>query len=153
MIIRDRNELVDTDDLLDDETNSAHARMEALNSQNYLKSSMEAVDSSAPLPVAKKVNHSCVLNPIKQSSGSKNMMLKSVGSAQDMTPRSHGHDFTEIMGYKNIDISRDVEQSYMLKGSNNTNKKTSSSRNASKTEDSSLLKDHSSHASQRALAH
>jgi len=71
-----------------------------------------------------------------------------------MTPRSHGHDFTEIMGYKNIDISRDVDQSYMLKGSNNTNKKTNSSRNASKHEDSnSLLKDHSSHASQRALAH
>jgi hypothetical protein len=57
------------------------------------------------------------------------------------------------MGYKNIDISRDVDQSYMLKGSNNTNKKTSSSRKTSKNEDSSMLKDHSSHASQRALAH
>lgn len=58
------------------------------------------------------------------------------------------------MGYKNIDISRDVDQSYMLKGSNNTNKKTNSSRNASKNEGdncSSLMKDHSSHASQRAL--
>ena len=71
-----------------------------------------------------------------------------------MTPRSQGHDFTQIMGYKNIDISHDVDQSYMLKGSNNTNKKTSSSRNASKNEDNnSMLKDHSSHASQRALAH
>ena len=59
------------------------------------------------------------------------------------------------MGYKNIDISRDVDQSYMLKGSNNTNKKTNSSRNASKNEgdNSSLLKDHSGNASQRALAH
>ena len=27
------------------------------------------------------------------------------------------HDYTEIMGYKNINISRDVDQSYMLKGS------------------------------------
>ena len=81
-------------------------------------------------------------------------MLKSVGSAQDMTPRSQGHDFTQIMGYKNIDISHDVDQSYMLKGSNNTNKKTNSSRNASTKEDNnSMLKDHSSHASQRALAH
>jgi hypothetical protein len=26
------------------------------------------------------------------------------------------HDYSEIMGYKNIDISRDVDQSYMLKG-------------------------------------
>ena len=69
-----------------------------------------------------------------------------------MTPRS-AHDYTEIMGYKNIDISRDVDQSYMLKGSNNTNKKTSSSRNGSKTEDNSLvLKDNSAgNASQRAL--
>ena len=79
-------------------------------------------------------------------------MLKSVGGSMqdDMTPRSQGHDFTEIMGYKNIDISRDVDQSYMLKGSNNTNKKTSSSRNASKNDQdnsSLLLKDHSSHAS------
>lgn len=41
----------------------------------------------------------------------------------------------------------------MLKGSNNTNKKTNSSRNASKNEgDSSMLmKDHHSNASQRAL--
>mmetsp|Transcript_31008 Transcript_31008/g.38332 ORF Transcript_31008/g.38332 Transcript_31008/m.38332 type:complete len:87 (-) Transcript_31008:530-790(-) len=80
-------------------------------------------------------------------------MLKSAGSAQDMTPRSQGHDFTEIMGYKNIDISRDVDQSYMLKGSNNTNKKTNSSHNVSKHEDSCVLKDNSSLASQRALAH
>ena len=71
-----------------------------------------------------------------------------------MTPRSQGHDFTEIMGYKNIDMSRDVDQSYMLKGSSNTNKKTSSSRNGSKHEDSSLItKDNSAgHVSQRALA-
>ena len=26
------------------------------------------------------------------------------------------HDYTEIMGYKNIEISRVVDQSYMLKG-------------------------------------
>ena len=70
-----------------------------------------------------------------------------------MTPRS-AHDYTEIMGYKNIDMSRDVDQSYMLKGSSNTNKKTSSSRNGSKHEDSSLItKDNSAgHVSQRALA-
>ena len=37
-----------------------------------------------------------------------NPMLKSVASAQNVTPRS-AHDFTEIMGYKNIDISRDVD--------------------------------------------
>ena len=43
----------------------------------------------------------------------------------------------------------------MLKGSNNTNKKTSSSHNASKHEDSNstLIKDSSSMASQRAMAH
>lgn len=83
-------------------------------------------------------------------------MLKSstVSAGQNMTPRS-AHDYTEIMGYKNIDISRDVDQSYMLKGSNNTNKKTSSSRNGSKNEDNSLLmKDNSAgHVSQRALAY
>lgn len=66
----------------------------------------------------------------KQHSTSMNPMLKSVASAQNVTPRST-HDFTEIMGYKNIDISRDVDQSYMLKGSNNTNKKTNSSRDLS----------------------
>ena len=69
----------------------------------------------------------------KQRINSMNPMLKSVASAQNVTPRS-AHDFTEIMGYKNIDISRDVDQSYMLKGSNNTNKKTNSSRNGSQTE-------------------
>ena len=128
--------------------------MTALNSQNYLKSSLEPTDPSAPL--VQNVNNSCMLNPGKQSSGSKNLILKSAGggSAQNMTPRSQGHDFTEIMGSKNIDISRDVDQSYMLKGSNNTNKKTNSSRNASKNEgdqSSLLMKDHHSNASQIAI--
>ena len=58
------------------------------------------------------------------------------------------HDYTEIMGYKNIDMSRDVDQSYMLKGSQNTSKKTNSSRNAVKT-DSSLVKDQGSVKSTR----
>lgn len=46
MIIHNRNELVDTDDLLDDEQSSAHQHMTALNnnSQNYLKSSLEPTD-------------------------------------------------------------------------------------------------------------
>ena len=88
MIIDHRNELVDTDDILDDEQNSAHQHMTALNSQNYLKSSLEPTDPSAPL--VQNVNNSCMLNPGKQSSGSKNLILKSAGggSAQNMTPRS-----------------------------------------------------------------
>ena len=63
--------------------------MTALNSQNYLKSSLEPADPSAPL-LAQNVNNSCMLNPGKQSSGSKNLILKSAGggSAQNMTPRS-----------------------------------------------------------------
>ena len=75
-------------------------------------------DMTPPLPSHQNVNNSCVLNPAKQSSASKNLMLKSGGggSARDnLTPRSQnedgrGHDdFTMIMGYKNIDISRDVD--------------------------------------------
>lgn len=74
-----RNELVETDDLLDDEQSSAHQHMAALNSQHYLKSSLEPTDTSAPL--AQNVNNSCVLKPGKQSSGSKHLVLKSAGSA------------------------------------------------------------------------
>ena len=51
--------------------------MTALNSQNYLKSSLEPTDPSAPL--VQNVNNSCMLNPGKQSSGSKNLILKSAG--------------------------------------------------------------------------
>ena len=40
---------MDTDDNLDDDQNSAHQHMEALNSQNYLKSSLEPSDNSTPL--------------------------------------------------------------------------------------------------------
>ena len=102
--------------------------MTALNTQNYLKNSSEQ-DS---IPRHKdSVNHSVQLGDGSQKHINRmNPMLKSVASAQNVTPRS-AHDFTEIMGYKNIDISRDVDQSYMLKGSNNTNKKTNSSRNKS----------------------
>lgn len=43
-------------------------------------------------------------------------------------------DYTEIMGYKNIEISKDdVDQSYMLKGSSNTNRRTNSSKNGTDT--------------------
>jgi hypothetical protein len=45
------------------------------------------------------------------------------------------HDYTEIMGYKNIEISRDVDQSYMLKG-NSTNHHSS----LNKTDASQYLK-------------
>lgn len=147
-----RNEFDSNDGELGGDEKSAQKRLGAIEGKNYLQSSLEP---SAPLPlVNQKVNSSCVLQTGKQSSVSKNLLLKSAASAQEMTPRSQGHDFTEIMGYKNIDISRDVDQSYMLKGSNNTNKKTSSSRNASKNEDSSmLLKDNSILASQRVLTH
>jgi hypothetical protein len=45
------------------------------------------------------------------------------------------HDYTEIMGYKNIEISRDVDQSYMLKGTS-TNHHSS----LNKTDASQLLR-------------
>jgi hypothetical protein len=67
---------------------------------------------------------------------------KSAAFASTASPRD-AHDFTEIMGYKNIDMSRDVDQSYMLKGSQNTSKKTNSSCTAGKN-DSSLVKDQGS---------
>lgn len=71
----------------------------------------------------------------------------SKSAAFESTQRDE-HDFTQIMGYKNIDMSRDVDQSYMLKGSQNTSKKTNSSRNAGKN-DSSLEKGQISFKSQR----
>ena len=49
----------------DDEIDSAHRRMAALNSNNYLKSSLEPADTTAPLPAHQKVNNSCVLQPTK----------------------------------------------------------------------------------------
>ena len=55
------------------------------------------------------VNYSMQINRNDTKiSTSMNPMLKSVASAQNVTPRST-HDFTEIMGYKNIDMSRDVD--------------------------------------------
>jgi len=41
----------------------------------------------------------------------------SVNSLLVSPKKDKTHDYTDIMGYKNIDISRDVDQSYMLKGS------------------------------------
>lgn len=38
---------------------------------------------------------------------------------------SGAHDYTDIMGYKNIEISRDVDQSYMLKGGSSNNQHSS----------------------------
>lgn len=42
---------------------------------------------------------------------------KDMFSAPSGIATTTAHDYTEIMGYKNINISRDVDQSYMLKGS------------------------------------
>jgi hypothetical protein len=94
------------------------------------------------------VNSSVILQTKNHADSKKNQFVsKSAAFASATSPRD-AHDFTEIMGYKNIDMSRDVDQSYMLKGSQNTSKKTNSSRNAGKT-DSSLVKDQSSIKSQR----
>ena len=95
----------EANDLEDDENSSANQNMTALNTQHYLKNNSEQ-DS---VPRNKDVNHSMQMHAgDKQRINSMNPMLKSVASAQNVTPRS-AHDFTEIMGYKNIDISRDVD--------------------------------------------
>ena len=77
--------------------------MTALNTQQYLKNNSQGQDSE---PRSKgEVNHSVQLAARGKQH---HHMLKSTASAQNVTPRS-AHDFTEIMGYKNIDISRDVD--------------------------------------------
>lgn len=48
-------------------------------------------------------------------------------SSNFVSPRNN-HDYTDIMGYKNIDMNKDVDASYMLKGSNNTNTSKSKSK-------------------------
>jgi hypothetical protein len=70
-----------------------------------------------------------VLQATKNPTESKKQVVSKSAAFDSVTHRD-AHDFTEIMGYRNIDMSRDVDQSYMLKGSQNTSKKTSSSRNA-----------------------
>ena len=54
-------------------------------------------------------------------------------SSNIVSPRT-AHDFTDIMGYKRMDMTNDVDQSYMLKGSKNASRsgKTGSSVNKSK---------------------
>ena len=92
----------EANDLEDDENSSANQNMTALNTQSHLKNNSEQ-DSVA------NVNYSMQINwGDTKISTSMNPMLKSVASAQNVTPRST-HDFTEIMGYKNIDMSRDVD--------------------------------------------
>lgn len=48
------------------------------------------------------------------------------------TQQSNLNDYTDIMGYKNINISRDVDQSYMLKGGS-TNRHSSGNQNNTTT--------------------
>jgi hypothetical protein len=46
---RNRSEKDENDDMLDDDRNSARQHMAALNSQNYLKQSLEPNDSTTPI--------------------------------------------------------------------------------------------------------
>jgi len=131
---------------------SAHHHMNALNRHHSLKIRSigergSSRDSNTPAGIVNSMG-----SGRGKTSGRNNTLInKSANSfTSKVSPRT-SHDFTEIMGYKNIDMSRDVDQSYMLKGSSNTNKKTNttSSRNGSKGGDLSILKEQSSISSQR----
>jgi hypothetical protein len=78
--------------------------------QNYLKNNSELNSDS------QNINCSVVLQATKNHGEKKNQFVSKSAAFESAGDRD-AHDFTEIMGYKNIDISRDVDQSYMLKGS------------------------------------
>lgn len=69
-----------------------------------------------------QLNHHSILKNRSEIDTSKGVINRTSMNSFQVSPRSSreisgAHDYTDIMGYKNIDISRDVDQSYMLKGS------------------------------------
>ena len=79
--------LDDTDEFLEDlnDEQFAHKKMAALNHHSILKTRSE-IDSS------------------------KGLIARTSMNSYIVSPRSNtGHDYTDIMGYKNMNISRDVD--------------------------------------------
>lgn len=95
------------------------------NSLNRTKNDSSSLKNSDSLN--SKVPHK---NRVTQSISSGFIMNRTLINSFHISPRasrdvlntgtiigtSGTHDYTDIMGYKNIEISRDVDQSYMLKG-------------------------------------
>lgn len=91
-------------------------RIQSTNSNNNAQTSR--LDNTTTTIASLKSSDLKKLSRMRTSVQSSHLSPRS----SELVTQSNIGDYTEIMGYKNINISADVDQSYMLKGGGNTSR-------------------------------
>lgn len=123
--------LDDTDHFLNDRSELVVRRINSQNQSNQLNRT-KTDNTSNSFKNSDTLNSKTFNNKVGTSMSSGLTLNRTLVNSFHISPRSSRdvfqsgnivgtsgtHDYTDIMGYKNIEISRDVDQSYMLKGTN-----------------------------------